>query len=104
MSKLVLASNPNMAEALVKKVPEFRNAEVIGFTKDVRETIKDKTVLTSYIPDNMVHLPEQVVLCACSLRKETQDLLPVDELTWNLRPYIAFKASQLDNEEAKLNW
>lgn len=104
MSKLVLASNPKMAEALVSKVPEFADAEVVDFTSGVRDKIEGKTVLTSSIPDNMVHLPEQVVLCACSLRKATQDQLPVDELAWNLRPFIVFKANKLDSEAAKANW
>lgn len=104
MSKLVLASSPKMAEALARKVPEFKDAEVIEFTSGVRDKIKGHTVLTSSIPDNMVHLPEQVVLCASNLRPASQEQVTLEELVWNLRPYIAFKANQLDNEEAKLNW
>jgi len=52
----------------------------------------------------MVHLPEQIVLCTSNLRPASQEQVTLDELVWNLRPYIAFKANQLDNEEAKLNW
>lgn len=104
MNKLVLASHPKMAEALINKVPEFAGAEVIGFEPDVRTRIKDATVLTSQIPDNMVHLPEQVVLCGCSIRKATQEVMTVDELTWNLRPFIAFKAIELDKEKVRSKW
>lgn len=104
MSKLVLASNPNMAEALIKKVPEFSDAEVVSFGAGVREKIKGQTVLTSSIPDNMVHLPETVVLCTTRIRPASQEALDSDELAWNLSPFVAFKANALDAEEAKANW
>lgn len=105
MNKLVFTRSDKMAQALTKKVPEFANADVrIGFGPDAREQIRGKVVLTDYLPDNMVSLPEQVVLCNCSVRAETAEKLDVDELAWNLRPFVAFKAVQLDSADAKASW
>lgn len=105
MNKLIFAQSKHMADALALKVPEFKDADVrIGYTDDIRSAIKDKVVLTNRIPDNMVSLPKQIVLCSAPFRETTAEKMDVDELAWNLRPFVAFKADQLDSADAKKSW
>jgi len=105
MSKVIFATDKKVAEALSIAVPEFADADIqIGYD-DAQEAVRDKLVLTDYMPANMQAIADRVVLAQFAIKKQaSRDKFNAEELADELSYLNVYTVKRENLKEERSNW